>query len=161
MRAIILALAAWSVGTAAADVQKVVTNLPGSEEFEAPEALQDMQEGVVWLDLTIAPSLEPSIEMFDGTYSDNQCDGHGPVDAKSVSVSTGSNHMLLEVRVGTPELNAANLVSCDYAPQYMSDFDPGHVTRVKGCYFAHATSIPTAVWWILNPLPASACGFGD
>ncbi|HPF24618.1 MAG TPA: hypothetical protein PK417_14125 [Hyphomonas sp.] len=161
MRAIILALAAWSVGTAAADVQKVVTNLPGSEEFEAPEALQDMQEGVVWLDLTIAPSLEPSIEMSDGTYSDNQCDGHGPVDAKSVSVSTGSNHMLLEVRVGTPELNAANLVSCDYAPQYMSDFDPGHVTRVKGCYFAHATSIPTAVWWILNPLPASACGFGD
>ena len=162
MRAIILALVTcWSAAAAGAEVQQVEATLPGDIEFEAPEALQNLQEGVVWLDLTIAPSLEPSIVMSDGTWSDNQCDGHGPVDAKSVSVSTGSNHMIMEVRVGTPELNAANLVSCDYAPQYMTDDDPGHVTRVKGCYFAHATSIPTAVWWILNPLPASACGFGD
>ena len=161
MRALLLALAAIPVGTAAADVQQVVANLPGETEFEAPEALQDMKEGVVWLDLTIAPELEPSIVMDDGTYSDNQCDGFGPVEAGSVAVSTGSNHMLMDVRVGTPEQNPANLVSCDYAPQYAGELAPGRVTRVKGCYFAHAVSIPTAVQWILNPMPAGACGFGD
>ena len=161
MRALILALLAWPAGTAAAEVQQVVASLPGETEFEAPAPLQDMREGVVWLDLTIAPSLEPSIVMDDGTWSDNQCDGFGPIDASAVSISTGSNHMLLEVRPGTPEEHAANLVSCDYAPQFATDSEIGHVTRVKGCYFAHATSIPTAVSWILNPLPASACGFGD
>jgi len=161
MRGWFLTLALLAAGTASAEVQQVVANLPGETEFEAPEALQNMQEGVVWLDLAIAPPLEPSIVMDDGTWSDNQCDGFGPIEAGAVSVSTGSNHMLMEVRPGTPQDHAANLVSCDYAPQFASDTDPGHVTRVKGCYFAHATSIPTAVSWILNPLPASACGFGD
>ena len=161
MRALILALAIWPVGAAAADVQSIVTSLPGNEDFEAPEPLQNMEEGVVWLDLTIRPPLAVSIERADGTIEDDGCDGHGPVEARSVSVPTGSNHLVLDVRPGTPDLHGANLVSCDYAPEYMTDVDPGHVTRVKGCYFAHATSIPTAVWWILNPLPASACGFGD
>lgn len=162
MRAGILILAAFCAGGAAlADVQKITATLPGDVEYEAPEALQQMEEGVVWLDLTIAPSLEPSIINTNGEFSDNQCEGHGPMDAKSVSVSTGSNHMLLEVRMGTPEQHAANIVSCDYAPQYMTDEDFGHVTRVKGCFYAHATSIPTAVWWILNPLPGEACRYGD
>ena len=163
MRAIILALLVLPAGLAAAEnAQQVVTRLPGNEEFEAPEALQEMAEGVVWLDLTIEPSLEPSIELADGAYSESGCNGHGPVDGvKSVNIRTGSNHIILDVRPGSPEQYGANLVSCDYAPQFMTDVDPGHVTRVKGCYFAHATWIPTAVWWILNPLPASACGFGD
>lgn len=162
MRAIILALLAWPAGTAVAEVQQVVADLPGNEEFEAPEVLQDLKEGVVWLDLTIAPALEPSVERPDGSFPDGACNGHGPVDdVKSINIRTGSNHIVLDVRPGSPEQYGANLVSCDYAPQYMTDFDPGHVTRVKGCYFAHATSIPTAVWWILNPLPARACGIGD
>lgn len=161
MRAIILALAAWPAGMAAADVQKIVAELPANEDFEAPEVLQDMTEGVVWLDLTIAPSLDPSIEAPDGTYQDQACNRFEPIEARSVSVRTGSSHLLLNVRPGLPEQYGANLVSCEYAPQYSSDFEPGHVTRVKGCYYAHATSIPTAVNWILNPLPASACGIGD
>lgn len=162
MRALVLVLlAAWPLGIAAADVQKIVAEIPGHEEFEAPQALQDMQEGVVWLDLTIAPNFDPSFEMEDGTYAETGCSSFGPVDVRSVSIRTGSNHILFNVRPGSPEQNPANLVSCDYAPDYMIDEDPGHVTRVKGCYFAHAASIPTAVWWVLNPMPAGACGFGD
>ena len=38
-------------------VQRVDADLPGPIEFEAPEALQAMTEGVVWLDLRIAPEL--------------------------------------------------------------------------------------------------------
>lgn len=162
MRAIILAIFGLLAGSAAADVQQVVTGLPGNQEFEAPDALQNLQEGVVWLDLTIAPTLAPSIEWNDGTYSDSVCKGYGPVEGvKAASVRTGSNHIILDVRPGSPEQYGANLVSCDYAPQRMTNDDSGYVTRIKGCYFAHATSIPTAVWWILNPFPAGACGFGD
>ena len=165
MRAIVPALAAfsaaWPMGMAGADIQSIVAELPGQEEFEAPQALQDMQEGAVWLDLTIAPNFDPSFEMPDGTYAETGCSAFGPVEAKSVTIRTGSNHILFTVRPGAPETYAANLVACDYNPEYMTDTDPGHVTRVTGCYFAHATSIPTAVQWVLNPLPASACGIGD
>ena len=162
MRMTILLLAAACVVEAArADVQKIQATLPGNEDFEAPEALQDMQEGVIWLDLRMTPQLEPSIERLDGTYADEGCNGHGPVDnVKSVGIRTGSNHLILDVRPGPQDQYGANLVSCDYAPTYSTDFEPGHVTRVTGCYFAHATSIPTAVWWILNPLPADACHYG-
>ena len=158
MRALFLALAIAPAGAAFADVQQVVTSLPGEMEFEAPEALQRLEEGPVWLDLSIAPPLGLSAQQEDGAWSGIVCDRHGEVSAKAVSVPTGSNHLLLEVRPGTPELHAANMVSCDYAPQYATDTDPGHVTRVKGCYFANSVSIPTAVQWILNPLPASDCG---
>ncbi len=161
MRAFILALALWPAGLAMADAQKVVTSLPGTVEFEAPGALQDMVEGPVWLDLTIAPPLDPSVQREDGSWSGMVCDSHGEVRTKAVAVPTGSNHMLLEIRPGTPEQHAANLVSCDYAPQYSDGTSPGHVIRVKGCYYAHAASIPTAVQWILNPLPAGDCQSGD
>ena len=67
MRMLILTLALWPAGLAMADAQKVVASLPGSEEFEAPGALQDMVEGPVWLDLTIAPPLDPSLQRKDGS----------------------------------------------------------------------------------------------
>ncbi|MCA8900031.1 MAG: hypothetical protein KDA53_02150 [Hyphomonas sp.] len=163
MRAGILILAALCAGGAAlADVQKVQATIPGDVEFEAPEELQLMEEGVVWLDLTMMPEMEPSIELMDGTYVPSGCEAHGPIDGvKRVDVATGSNHLLLDVRPGSPDQYGANLVSCDYAPMYSSDTELGHVIQVQGCYYAHATSIPTAVWWILNPLPGEACHYGD
>nr|WP_321359171.1 hypothetical protein [uncultured Hyphomonas sp.] len=161
MRAFILALALWPAGHALAEVQQVVASLPGETAFEAPEALRNLTEGPVWLDLTIAPPFDPSLQREDGSWSGMVCDGHGEVSTKSVSIPTGSNHLLLNVRPGSPGRHAANLISCDYAPQYSGGDDPGHVTRVKGCYYANATSIPTAVQWILNPLPASDCKSGD
>ena len=111
MRALILALVLWPAGTALADVQQVVANLPEDVEFEAPAALQDMAEGPVWLDLTVAPPLDPSVQQEDGSWSGIVCDSHGEVSAKSVSVPTGSNHLLLDIRPGSPERHAANMVS--------------------------------------------------
>ena len=161
MRAFILALALWPAGTAVADVQQVVASLPGDTEFEAPEALQTLTEGPVWLDLTIAPPLGPSVQLEDGSWSGIVCHRHGEVSAKSVSVPTGSNHLLLDIRPGSPDHHAANMVSCNYAPAFSTDTDAGHVIRIKGCYFAHAVSIPTAIQWVLNPLPAGDCTAGD
>jgi len=161
MRMIILALAAWPLGTAAAEVQQVVAELPGSEAFEAPEALQAMDEGVVWLDLTLSPENDPSIRQADGTWAPlGTCD-FGAVEASEISVPTGSNHMLLDVRLGTPDQHAANLLSCNYAPDLITEDGLGHRTRLTGCYFAHSVLIPTAVQWVLNPLPAETCGYGD
>lgn len=161
MRALILALAAMPAGSVLADVQQVVTQLPGEVEFEAPEAIQGLKEGPVWLDLSIAPPSGPSVQLEDGSWSGIVCHSHGEVSAKSVSVPTGSNHILLDIRPGTPQQHAANMISCNYAPQYSDGTSPGHVIRIKGCYFANSVSIPTATQWILNPLPASACKTGD
>lgn len=161
MRAMILALAALPAGAAAGDVRTVVADLPGPVEFEAPEALQVLEEGPVWLDLSIAPPLDPAGQQEDGSWSGIVCDSHGEVSAKSVSVPTGSNHLLLEVRPGTSEQHAANMVSCNYAPQYSDETSLGHVIRIKGCYFANSISIPTANQWILNPLPAGDCAAGN
>ena len=161
MRAMILALAAMPAGLALADVQQVVVSLPGETGFEAPEALQTLDEGPVWLDLTVAPPLDPSVQLEDGSWSAIVCDSHGEVSAQSVSVPTGSNHLLLNIRPGTPDRHAANMVSCNYAPAYSTDADLGHVIRIKGCYFANSVAIPTAIQWILNPLPASDCNAGD
>ncbi|MEZ6001809.1 hypothetical protein [Hyphomonas sp.] len=161
MRALILALAICPTGAALADVQRVVASLPGKAEFEAPQALQNLAEGPVWLDLTVAPPLDPSVQHEDGSWSGIVCDSHGEVSAKAVSVPTGSNHLLLDIRPGEPEQHAANMVSCNYAPAWSTDTDLGHVIRIKGCYFANSVSIPTAIQWILNPLPAADCNAGD
>ncbi len=164
MRAIVLAglMAACGWATAEAPFVQVVTaTLPSGEEFEAPDAILNMDEGVVLLDLTIGPELTPSVKQVDGTYMEmTECE-YGVVDAGELSVRTGSNHILMDIRMGTPGEHAANLLACDYAPEHMTDFEPGHETRLKGCFYAHAVSIPTAIQWVLNPMPASACGFGD
>jgi len=164
MRPFILAIAALMAGTAAADdmdVQKITATLPSVDAFSAPEAIENMQEGVVLLDLTMEPSVDPGVSLRDGTGMTMQACAFEPIDAETVSVPTGSNHILMEVRMGSPELHAANILSCDYSAAFITDEDLGHVTRLKGCFLAHATSIPTAVYWVLNPLPAAACGFGD
>lgn len=142
-------------------VQEIVADLPGPVEFEAPETLQAMEEGVVLLDLSIAPELEPSLINADGSAAGLEGCEFGAVEADTVMVETGSNHIILEVLMGDPDAHAANLLSCNYAPTLISDDDFGHMTRLKGCFMAHSISIPTAVHWRLHPLPAAACGFGD
>ena len=142
-------------------VQHISADLPGPVEFEAPEALEMMTEGVVLLDLRIAPELEPGILGADGSSGSLEGCEFGPVEADIVRVATGSNHMLLEMRMGQPDQHAANLLSCNYDPSLISEDGVGHMIRLKGCFFAHAIAIPTAVQWRLNPLPASACSFGD
>jgi hypothetical protein len=160
-------LGAVTAGCAAAamaesgDVQRIRADLPGPVEFEAPESLEMMTEGVVLLDLRIAPELEPGITLGDGSPGSLDACEFGPVQAETVMVGTGSNHMMLEVHLGSPEHHAANLLSCNYDPGLISEDGFGHMTRLKGCFLAHAISIPTAVHWRLHPLPAKACGFGD
>ena len=142
-------------------VQIVQATLPGPVEFEAPAALEAMMEGVVLLDLRIAPELEPGILSSDGRAGSLEGCEFGPVEADTVMVATGSNHMILEVHMGDKAQHAANLLSCNYDPALITEEGFGHMTRLKGCFMAHAISIPTAVHWRLHPLPAEACGFGD
>ncbi|MAN47173.1 MAG: hypothetical protein GYB49_07975 [Alphaproteobacteria bacterium] len=163
-RLIPIALMMGLCGFAAAEtpiVQVITADLPGPVEFEAPEALQNMEEGVVLLDLSIVSDLDPGIKLTDGTWGTLEGCEFGAVEAETVMIKTGSNHMLLEVRMGDPDTHAANLLSCNYRPDLISDDGFGHLTRLKGCFYAHNIAIPTALHWRLNPLPAQACGIGD
>ncbi|MBA3067072.1 MAG: hypothetical protein FP825_01160 [Hyphomonas sp.] len=137
---------------------------------ELPEAGNDLPPALfdplidlvpVRLDLTLRPPLELSLIGEDGLYGPLPDCGFGPVDAREVAVPTGSNHMLMSVRMGSPVDHPANLLSCDYDPAELTDESPGVVVRLRGCFLPQSVSIPTAVQWVLNPLPASACGLGD
>ncbi len=127
-----------------------------------PKSLDTLSDAApVKLDLTVLPPLMPAVQVGDGTWADIGPCSFGPLDAAAVSVPTGSHHMLLEVRLGTPESHAANLLSCEYRPDAIDDETLGGAIRVRGCFLAQPVSIPTAVHWVLNPLPAEACGIGD
>lgn len=127
-----------------------------------PEVLDPLMDLVpVRLDLTIRPPLELSVVGADGVHGPLPECGFGPVDVSEVAVPTGSNHMLMSVRLGSPVDHPANLLSCDYDPAEMTDTSPGLVVRLRGCFLPQSVSIPTAVQWVLNPLPAAACGLGD
>ncbi len=140
----------------------ITGTLPEEGNDLAPAALDSLMDLVpVQLDLTIRPPLELNAVGEDGLYEAiNDC-GFGPVNVGEVSVPTGSNHMLLSVRMGTPVDHPANLLSCDYDPSEMTEDSPGVIYRLRGCFLPQSISIPTAVEWVLNPLPASACGLGD
>lgn len=137
--------------------------LPEEGAEGLPPALLDslMENTPVRLDLTINPPLEVTAKGEDGFYHPLTNCAFGPVDADEVSVPTGSNHMLLDVRLGARETFAANLLSCEYAPAVATEQTPGTVVRVRGCFLPQSMSIPTAVQWVLSPLPATACGIGD
>lgn len=130
---------------------------------DLPPALFDplMDLVPVRLDVTLRPPLELSVVGEDDLYEPLAECGFGPVEVAEVSVPTGSNHMLMSVRMGTPVDHPANLLSCDYDPSAMTEVSPGQVVRLRGCFLPQSVSIPTAVQWVLNPLPANACGLGD
>lgn len=140
----------------------ITGTLPEEDNLLPPVLLDGMMDNVpVQLDLTLLPPLEPSIRQPDGYFSSIGDCGFGVVEAGEVSVPTGSNHMLLDVRMGSPESHPANLLTCEYDPAYMTEESPGQVVRLRGCFLPQSVSIPTAVQWVLSPLPASACGLGD
>lgn len=80
------------------------------------------------------------------------------LDVARLAAPSEDHHLLVEIRPGDPSRHAANLAYCAYAPA-----DGGSMTRiaVRGCYLAHALSIPTARQLLLAPLPARACGVGE
>jgi hypothetical protein len=135
--------------------------LPGPEEFEAPPELEKIEDhSVVLLDLTMSVEAYPSFESKDGTFSalEGDCE-FGTIDGvRMMSVPTGSNHLLLNIRPGDPAQFAANNVTCEYMPSMQIGENIGQVVTVRGCYLANEHSIPTAAMFVLNPLPASACG---
>lgn len=137
--------------------------LPEEDGEGLPPALLDslMENTPLRLDLTINPPLDVTVKGEDGFYHTLSDCTFGPVDAGEVSVPTGSNHMLLDIRLGARETFAANLLSCEYAPSVATDESAGTAVRVRGCFLPQPVSIPTAVQWVLSPLPAAACGIGD
>lgn len=140
----------------------VTGTLPEPGNDLAPAVLGPLMDLVpVRLDLTLRPPLEPSVQGADGSYTAVTGCGYGPLEAAVISVPTGSNHMLLDVRMGSPVDHPANLLACEYDPASMTAHAPGTVYRLRGCFLPQSVSIPTAVQWVLNPLPASACGLGD
>lgn len=146
------------------DVLTVRAILPDPEAFEVPPELEKIEDySVVLLDLTMSVEAYPSFKNADGTYAglDGDCE-FGPMDGVDMmSVPTGSNHLLLNIRPGDPAQFAANSVSCEYMPSLQLGENIGQVMTVRGCYLANEHSIPTAALYVLNPLPASACGLAQ
>jgi hypothetical protein len=140
----------------------ITGTLPEAGNDLPPTLLDGLNDNVpVRLDLTLQPPLEPTIQAADGSYGPIPDCAFGAMAAEEVSVPTGSNHMLLSVRMGTPEDHPANLFSCEYDPANITDETLGVSYRLRGCFLPQSVSIPTAVLWVLNPLPASVCGIGD
>lgn len=142
---------------------RLTATLPhGPSEGLPPEVLDPLADGVpVLLDLTLLPPLEPSFVQGAGTFVPAGACDFGVVPATSISVPTGSHHMLLDVELGSRESHGANLLSCEYDPALLGGDGPPASWRLRGCFLPHSVSIPTAVAWALNPLPASACGIGN
>ena len=155
------AFACAATAQAPPDVLAVRAILPDPQAFEVPPALEKIEDhSVVLLDLTMSVEAYPSFENTDGTYTmlEGDCE-FGPMDGvRMMSVPTGSNHLLLNIRPGDPSQFAANSVSCEYMPSLQIGENIGQVMAVRGCYLANEHSIPTAALYVLNPLPASACG---
>ncbi len=140
----------------------ITGTLPEAGNDLPPALLDSLMDLVpVRLDLTLRPPLAPTVQGADGFYAPITECGYGPLEAGVISVPTGSNHMLLDVRMGSSVDHPANLFACEYDPGNITDDTLGTVYRLRGCFLPQSVSIPTAVQWVLNPLPASACGLGD
>ena len=142
-----------------ADFVAVNINLPIAEAEAAQvgfEALPSL--GVVWLEVDMGPGAAPVVDGTD--YAEGETP-FGPLAASYVSLATGSNHVMVDVLMGTPEAHAGNLLSAHYDPALISETGFGVRYRLTGCYFSQAIAIPTAVQYVLQPMPVEACGFGD
>ena len=145
----------------AQDVKTVAGDLPGEAEFEALAGLEGLADrDVVLLDLNMLPLAWPSVEQADGTYTTPQTCEFGMLDdVKSISVPTGSNHLLMDVTIGDAVHHPANGLSCEYSPINGGEAPQDWARmRLSGCYIVRDVSIPTARQLVLNPLPGSACG---
>ena len=114
------------------------------------------------LDLTmpLGPGMQiaygdPSRGPTGGVIDDN-C-GFGLVGrARSLSLPTGSNHLLVDLALGSPDRYPANAVSCEYSPDQGTE-NPLSV-RIRGCFRVREITIPTARLLDLAALPGAACG---
>lgn len=161
-----LAPAPVPIETAVTEARLAFISIRGTLPDPAAEALPPLLDSLmentpVLLDLTLNPPLQVTLKGADGTYEGLAECPFGPVEADEISVPTGSNHMLLDVRLGDPDAYAANLLSCEYDPAIATDAGLGTKARVRGCFLPQSVSIPTAIQWVLSPLPATACGIGD
>ncbi len=141
-------------------IRQVTGKLPVETDLETLPAIEALGDGdIAWLDLDLSAKAWPGLEAVDGTFSTSENCGFGMIEtAGRVHVPTGSSHLLMSVRTGTPDLYAANGLSCEYDAA-----DPGGrgQIRLTGCYYVRVVSIPTARELVLNPLPASACALHD
>lgn len=166
MRQIVIAgvLVVCGLGQAHAEVKQVTGALSGGAEGEAPAVLDGLEDGdVVMLDLNMSQQAWPAILGDEGSFETPDSCAYGMIEGvEQIGIPTGSNHLLMTVRPGDPDMYAANGLSCEYDPSG-SGADPenwAHM-RLTGCYLARAISIPTARELVLNPLPGSACGLHD
>lgn len=142
---------------AAAPGYTVLTaTLPG--EVEALDRIEEGQP--VRLDLILRPPLVPAIRQA-GAEDPAQADcTFGSVPAVSVSLPTGSDHLLMEAALGEAAGGASGLLTCEYDPSLLGSDVPG-VWRLRGCFLPRAVSVPTALSWNLAPLAPAACGIGN
>lgn len=142
---------------ASAPAYRTVTmTLPGDEA-----ELESLADGdVLRLDLSVGPPLTPSLSPADPGGEGAGC-AFGVIEAESVSIPTGSYHLLLEARLGTVDANPASLLSCEYDASLLGEDPPGVRWRLRGCFLARSVAVPTAISWHLMPLGAQACGIGD
>ncbi|MGB3627638.1 MAG: hypothetical protein WA989_17550 [Henriciella sp.] len=165
--AIISVFASALIGVATAQTSVVKTvegDLPGEAEFKALSGLEDLSDrDVVLLDLNMLPLAWPGVQQADGTFATPQTCEFGMLDdVESISVPTGSNHLLMTVWVGDRVHHPANGLSCEYSPIMGGDAPQEWARmRLSGCYIVRDVAIPTARQLVLNPLPASACGLHE
>ncbi len=145
-------------------VKIVELSLPGQDLGEAPQVLNLLrQHDVVYLDLSMGTGAFPTLRGTDGAWHNMPVDcPFGRVEQFiEALVPTGSNHLLLHVRPGNPDLHAANSLTCEYALGPGATTQSWSIARLRGCYLVQTSSVPTAIQLQLLPLPATACGIHD
>lgn len=155
----------WTKGAALAAALMAGAADAAAEPFRriaaAPDAtiaslLQDVLDGEA-ISLDVAVELGAEADWLERAFgAEARGCPFGPLEALGpVSPPTGDHHLLLTLRMGTPERHGANLASCDYV---VGAGAPRAVLRLRGCFLVHAVSMPTARQLVLHPLPAASCG---
>ncbi len=134
--------------------------LPVSD-WESFERIEDLSVVALNLSLALSPSAPVGLTYRSGGKELLQSCSYGPIeDVSEVDPSTPSNHLLVDIRPGSPERHAANGVFCEYALDRGAVVGEGFLT-VQGCYLARVFSIPTARQVSLRPLVPQACGWAQ
>ncbi len=142
---------------------RIAETLSGAGPDTAPASLENLSEGTtVSIDLTLPTGVLPNVRRGDNWQMLDAACAFGPVAGlDEISLPTGSNHLLLSVHPGSPEIHAANFVSCDYTaapPTGTESADQPEISvRVRGCFYVHESAIPTARQLVLHPRVAEAC----
>ncbi len=159
-----LAQEAGEAGAAGRGVVKIVAEMPDMElTFDAPEAIEALGDlDIVDLTLGYMPGTRFRAAGFGQQRRELGPDcGFGEVeDVSEISLPTGSNHIFLTLRPGRPDLHAANIIGCEYAPELATEDGDMMRLTVRGCYLVRELGVPTARLLVLNPMEPEACGLG-